>query len=278
MSDLQEWVGREEVRRAFIDDGPTRRSAAALDGLAAPVEPGTLPPLHHWYHFLDETPRAGTGSDGHAERGGFLPPVPLPRRMYVGGTFEFLAPIRTGETADKRSRVVSVNEKEGRSGRLVFVAVEHEVSQGGTVGLRERQDLVYRGPGERPPSAEADESDTERATVVESQRVTPDPVLLFRFSALTFNSHRIHYDRTYVTEEEGYSGLVVHGPLIAMLLLERARRERGDPPRFRFRAVNPVFDVAPFTVATLADEEKEVELAAFTPDGRTAMDATASYD
>ncbi|RYY75790.1 MAG: acyl-CoA dehydrogenase, partial [Comamonadaceae bacterium] len=206
-----------------------------------------LPPLWHWLYFLPRHRQSELGADGHAKLGGFLPPVPLPRRMWAGGRLEWHAPLRVGEAVRRVSRISGVTHKAGRTGDLVFVLVKHEVHNAQGLALTEEHDIVYRAPARPgdpvPPPQVAAQGEWSR-------EIVPDPVLLFRYSALTFNGHRIHYDRSYVTEVEGYPGLVVHGPLIATLLADLARRQRPDATlrRFAFKAVRPTHDLHPFRV------------------------------
>jgi 3-methylfumaryl-CoA hydratase len=214
-------------------------------------------------------------ADGHPKRGGFLPPVPLPRRMWAGSRIDFHAPLRIGQALERRSCIDDVRLKEGRSGPLVFVNVRHEIRADGQLAVTDRHDIVYREapqPGEAGPAVMAAPEHAQW-----TRRIEPDDVLLFRYSALTFNGHRIHYDRRYVTSVEGYPGLVVHGPLIATLLLDLLRRELPDAAvtQFSFKAVSPIFDVAPFHVCGRRDEAHTVTLWARTPDGHLAMDASA---
>jgi 3-methylfumaryl-CoA hydratase len=209
-------------------------------------------------------------------RGGFLPPVPLPRRMWAGSRIEFHHPLRVGADVSRRSSITKVSAKEGRSGTLVFVTVRHEIATAGNAAITEEQDIVYRNPPQPGEPAVAPEAaSADHAWVRE---IRPDDVLLFRYSALTFNGHRIHYDRRYVTEVEGYPGLVVHGPLIATLLLDLLRRHRPDATvsRFAFRAIKPLFDVAPFFVCGRRnDGGNTIALWAKDGDGRLAMEASA---
>ena len=180
-----------------------------------------IAPLRHWLYFLPLYRRSEVGPDGHALRGGFLPPVPLPRRMWAGGRLEFRRPVRVGDAIERTSTIVKVDAKEGRTGALVFVLVRHEIGAAGEVAIVEEHDIVYREApraGEPPPAKKAAPANPDWR-----RDVVPDDVLLFRYSALTFNGHRIHYDRRYVTEVEGYPGLIVHGPLIATLLADLAR-------------------------------------------------------
>lgn len=277
-SDWKEWIGRTEMRSDEVCAAPVAALAATLDrDDPAPAEGDELPLLWHWLFFLPLYRQSDVGPDGHAKRGGFLPPVQLPRRMWAGGRFTFTAPLRVGERIARRSQIVDVTAKEGRSGPLVFVVVRHEVSNAGGIAIVEEHDIVYRGaatPGERAPA-----SAPAPADAAWSREIRPDPVLLFRYSALTFNGHRIHYDRSYVTETEGYPGLVVHGPLIATLLTDLLRRKRPDArvAAFWFRAVSPLFDTAPFFVRGQPSAEgASVRLWAASAAGGLAMDATAT--
>jgi 3-methylfumaryl-CoA hydratase len=218
------------------------------------------------------------GPDGHAKRGGFLPPIALPRRMWAGSQFEFHRPLRIGDAITRRSTIADVTEKSGRTGRLVFVKVRHDVRRRDDAdnALTEFHDIVYR---EAPkPDDVAPPPKSAPAAAAWRRHWVPDDVLLFRYSALTFNGHRIHYDRRYVTEVEGYPGLIVHGPLIATLLLDLLRYERPDATvtRYEFRAVRPLFDVHPFDVCGEPQPDgKTVRLWARDHEGYLAMDATA---
>lgn len=272
---LKQWVGRSEARTERLHRFPADALAATLDRDDPEYADGTaLPPLWHWLYFLPVQRMAEVGPDGHARRGGFLPPVPLPRRMWAGGRFTFRHPLRIGETVRKESRVLSVEHKEGRSGRLVFVRVGHALANERGTALTEEHDIVYREvtapPGAPSPAPEG---------ALWERIIHPCPVLLFRYSALTFNGHRIHYDQPYATRVEGYPGLIVHGPLIATLLVDLVRRERPDATltAFAFRAVAPLFDTAAFAVCGRpAEDGRTASLWARTPDGRLAMEASAT--
>ena len=277
-TDWREWIGRAESRADDVTTTPIAALSATLDrDDPRPRAGDPLPPLWHWLYFLPLHRQSDLGPDGHAKRGGFLPPVPLPRRMWAGGRLAFHAPLRVGDPIERTSRIVDVTSKEGRSGPLVFVRVRHDIAGPHGAAIVEEHDIVYRDhlrPGEERPAASRAPPDPAW-----QRTITPDDVLLFRYSALTFNGHRIHYDRRYVTEVEGYPGLVVHGPLIATLLLDLLRRYRPDASiaRFSFRASSPLFDTAPFTVCGRpADDGGTVSLWAANADGGLAMDATAT--
>ncbi len=242
---LDEWVGRTETLEDEITSAPVRALAATLDRDDTLPAPGAaLPPLWHWLYFLPVHRASEIGPDGHARRGGFLPPVPLPRRMWAGGRlqWETANPLRVGAAVKKVSRIASVKHKSGRSGELVFVTVVHELHNAAGLSVTEEHDIVYRSasqPGDAPAVPVA-----AQQGALWQRELMPDDVLLFRYSALTFNGHRIHYDRRYVTEVEGYPGLVVHGPLIATLLLDLLRRYAPATRvrRFEFKALRPSFD------------------------------------
>ena len=275
---LKAWIGRSETAHDVVVPTPVAALRATLDHPPAPIEAGEpLPPLWHWLYFLPLHRQSEIGADGHARRGGFLPPVALPRRMWAASRFEFRAPIRVGDRVERRSTIVDVSGKTGRSGRLVFVRVRHELrcNAGAEAAWVELHDIVYRearraGDVEPPPQVAPDDAAWTRELV-------PDDVLLFRYSALTFNGHRIHYDRRYVTEVEGYPGLVVHGPLIATLLLDLLHRHVPDAEvaAFGFRALRPTFDGRPMRVNARIDG-KAVRLWAQDDEGWLTMAATAT--
>ena len=279
-NDLQAWVGRSESVRDRIGATPVNALNATLDHKPVPAAAGTeLPPLWHWLYFLPLHRQSDIGADGHAKRGGFMPPVPLPRRMWAGSQFEFRSPVRVGDAVERTSTIADVTEKEGRTGKLVFVKVRHEVRCNGAAdpAIVEFHDIVYREPKrdddiEPPPQPAPTGAAWQR-------EIVPDDVLLFRYSALTFNGHRIHYDRKYVTEVEGYPGLIVHGPLIATLLMDLVRRNAPgvDVASFRFRAVRPTFDLNPFRVnGQLQPDRETIKLWAQDHEGWLTMDAVAA--
>ena len=277
--DLKEWIGRSETIVDIATATPYAALSATLDRASDRPATGTpLPALWHWLYFLPLHRQSEIGPDGHATRGGFLPPVPLPRRMWAGSQFEFNKPLCIGDTLTRTSTIEDVTEKSGRTGALVFVKVRHEIRRNdeAEIALTEFHDIVYREAAKPddvspPPKAAAANSTWERKWV-------PDDVLLFRYSALTFNGHRIHYDRRYVTGVEGYPGLIVHGPLIATLLLDLLRQERPDArvTKYEFRAVRPTFDINHFFVCGEPHAEgKTFHLWARDHEGWLTMDATA---
>ncbi len=266
---LREWIGREERANDEITRAPVAALAATLDRRDPGPQTGDpLPPLYHWLYFLPVHRQSELAADGHAKRGGFLPPVPLPYRMWAGSRLEFLRPLRIGDRVSRVSRITDVIHKEGRTGPLVFVKVRHEIGNGEGMAVVDEHDIVYR---ERTGAAAMKPAPVGQ---IWERTIHPDDVLLFRYSALMFNGHRIHYDRRYATEVEGYPGLVVHGPLIATLLMDLLRRNAPgvQAARFSFRAVSPLFDTAPFTVCG-KPENDAVRLWAKNAEGGLAMEA-----
>ena len=271
----EQWLGRSEQRIDQVTAGPVAALAATLDLDEPGLETGAeVPPLWHWIFFTPRDRQADIGPDGHPRRGRFLPPVPLPRRMWAGGRLEFRHPLRVGDRIERTSQVADIRLKQGRSGPLTFVTVHHEISNPQGLAIVEQHDIVYRDGARRSanPPTEAAPTDEDFA-----REVAPDPVLLFRYSALTFNGHRIHYDRSYATQVEGYPGLIVHGPLVATLLLELLRREvpRARVRHFGFRAVGALFDIHRFTVCGRTDGATAYSLWARDYEGGLAMRARA---
>lgn len=259
----QEWIGRTETRTEIIEIESLRRYAAAL-GESLDVE-AVLPSLAHWACFLPVVSRDQLGPDGHPKRGGFLPPVTLPRRMFAAADIAFDAPMLPGREATRTSRIAGVTHKAGRSGELALVEIEHEIEQAGQARVRERQTIVYRDAGAPIPAV----IPIERGDVSGAVTWLPDTVDLFRFSAVTFNSHRIHYDAAYASGEEGYPGLVVHGPFTAARLFGLGARQAGAIRQFGFRALAPLFVDQPVTLV-----HGEDSVSAIRCDGVTAMAAT----
>ncbi len=270
------WIGSRETRDDIISLSPALGVEATLDNEDSPIQAGApLPPLWQWFYFLPRVPWSRISKDGHPERGGFLPPVELPRRMFAGGRMRFLAPLIIGEPATRQGEVIKITEKSGTSGKLVFVTVSYRISGGGKTLIEEEQDIVYREAGAPVPAPTPLASLPEPPEGTWSRTVTPDPVLLFRFSALTFNAHRIHYDRPYAVNEEGYPGLVVHGPLTAVMLMELVRKNcKRSVKGFSFRGRAPLFDLAPYRLMA-TPQGNSVDLQAMGPDGKITMQATA---
>jgi 3-methylfumaryl-CoA hydratase len=276
------WVGRTEQRTDLVCAAPLNAWSATLDREDPEAGAGSeMPPLAHWMLFAPAARQSLLGPDGHPARGGFMPPIPLPRRMWAGSRLQFREALRVGDVVTRTSRIASVDAKSGRSGALAFVTVQHEVACPRGVAISEEHDIVYRAAPQ--PDAPATPPQTAPVDAAFSRDIVPDPVLLFRYSALTFNGHRIHYDRRYVTEVEGYPGLIVHGPLIATLLIDLLRRQQPDAVlrRFQFTAVRPLFDIHPLRVCGRhddgADAERHTQLWACDHEGFLAMRASASW-
>lgn len=241
IDDLERWLGRSETKEDILTPGLVEKFRATLGEHLWEGSP-EAPPGLHWCLALTATENAELSEDGHEKKGIFLPPVPLPSRMWAGGETTTFAPLQVGKSVTRATRIENIKAKQGRSGDLVFVEVRHEYHSGGTLCISERQDIVFRGLRSSPPQENstrpaAHEPDAESL----SGRVTPGPLMLFRYSALTFNAHRIHYDHPYATGSENYPGLVVHGPLQATLLLNLAATKAGRIPRkFAYRGLAPM--------------------------------------
>ena len=250
---LAPWIGRTRAQSDVIALDRAETMRATLAEALAPLGDGdALPPLWHWIYFWEVAPLSALGYDGHPALGGFLPPITLPRRMWAGSRLRFRAPLPIGARAVKHSRIEKIAEKEGRSGRLAFVTVSHRIEANGVTCIEEEHDIVFRAPpasGEVPRAGQPAPSNAERSRTIE-----PSAVLLFRYSALTFNGHRIHYDRRFCTESEGYPGVVVHGPLLATMMVALAAERGRTIERFSFRALAPVFDTAAFSVHVAHDK------------------------
>lgn len=272
-----QWRGRSQTVEDTIHDRPAELLAATLDrqDQISCAAGSTLPPLWNWLYFLQPAPMAKVGPDGHPERGGFLPPVEHPRRMWAGSRISFHAPISIGASARKTSTIASIDRKEGRAGPMVFVTVDHEIHSGDVLALRESQDIVYMDIPEvwRPPPAKP----VPACDWQEPLRT--DPVFLFRFSALTFNGHRIHYDRPYAMDVENYPGLVVHGPLQAILLFDAAVRQAPErrPLAFAFRGVHPLFDFDSAQIHGRDIDDNTSEIYTANGDGAVCMKATMRW-
>lgn len=273
---LKKWIGKQETVTDVINPTPARLMQAVVGNTVDISLGAELPPLWHWLYFLSAQLQDQLGRDGHPKLGGFLPPVDLPRRMWAGGRFKFERPLRFGETVTKKSTIISIELKDGRSGPLCFVTVTHSFYVNNTFCFSEEHDIVYRedpSPNAAKPTAVMPPSGATWEITI-----SPDPVMLFRYSALTFNGHRIHYDRQYCREVENYPDLVFHGPLTATLLIGSVfERSSGQYAQsFRFRAIAPLFDTQPFQIKSKTSGE-EVTVWAETPDGALAMQATVEF-
>lgn len=287
--DLKQWVGRKETATDVASAWPVIALTATLGRRDPEPVPGAAIPLGwHWLFFLEAKPASELGPDGHPRRGGFLPPVALPRRMWAGGRIEFKRTLKVGESLKRDSEIIAVESKQGKTGSLVFVTVRHTVSVAGETAVIEEHDIVYREAAKSPPSPLSQRGDGGDApppgkpapqSAAWRYEITPDQVLLFRFSALTFNGHRIHYDLEYCTHEAHYPGLVVHGPLQTILMLDLCRRNETRPvKKLDYRALHPVFHTERFTVnGNPGADGAKVELWTANAQGRYAMAGTAYF-
>ena len=275
---LRDWIGRKESRTDTVTAWPVIGLTATFDRNDPEPKPGdAIPPGWHWLYFLEAKPASELGQDGHPRVGGFLPQTGLPRRMWAGGRIEFKRALRIGDVIRRDSEIVSIEPKSGRSGNLVFVTVRHTVSAAGDTAVIEEHDIVYREaakPGDPPPAAKP----APRESVWRRELVA-DPVMLFRYSALTFIGHRIHYDLDYCRKEEGYPGLVVHGPLQTLLILDLCRRYESRPvKKLDYRALHPVFHFERFSVnGRPSIDNVTSELWTANAAGHVAMQATACF-
>ena len=271
MGDWTDWIGRSETRSDVITPGLLRRFCATFD---MPVTE-KIPQGLHWCLCLPDAATAELGTDGHPAKGGFLPPIPLPRRMWASSSVSFEQPLQLGDEVSRVSTIAAVEEKSGRSGDLVFVALDHETRVADRSAIRERQNVVYREPVENAaPALAIDAGPVDLSGWEWQQKLMPNAPLLFRYSALTFNSHRIHYDRPYAVGEEGYAGLVVQGPLMATLLLNLAAGELGASrlSHFSFRGQSPA--IVNQAIDLVGRQQGEnIILAVLGDDGREIMTA-----
>jgi len=276
LAQFRDWIGRTDVREDVVTAAPLVALSALLDREDPPPREGdAAPPIAHWLYFLPNYRQSEAGPDGHALKGSFLPPAPLPRRMWAGSRIEFLRPLRVGARIERVSRIADVVPKEGRSGPLLFVTVRHEIRSDGSAAIVDQHDIVFRG--ETALAKVPQPASTDAAW---KREILPDPVLLFRYSAVTFNSHRIHFDHPYVTKVEGYPGLVVHGPLIATLLVDLLRRNRPEVElrSYAFRALRPLYDTAKFSTCGAPDESgRSARLWTRDAEGAVTMEATARW-
>lgn len=259
----EDWIGKQESCVDALDTSLAGRIAAML-ARPFPQKDSALGHLWHWAFFQIPVPPSGTGPDGHIAPGEFLPKSEGNTRMWAGGRVEFHQPLLTGQDAERQSRIKSVTEKNGRSGKLLFVTVEHHYRQNGQLCLSEEQDIVYKAPA--APKLSLDKPVAEAQW---SEEINPSPLLLFRYSAVTFNGHRIHYDRPYTTEVEGYPDLVVHGPLIATLMVQAFldANPGRTPVRLSYRGLRPLTVNKPFNVEGRINEDGKATLWAANEDG-----------
>ncbi len=279
MSDLQDYIGRTEETKDELPIGPANALRGVLDSHRDLFKVGdALPPQWHWLYFLPQVAQKDIGADGHPKLGGFLPDTGLPRRMFAGARVTYRSPLVLGQPAQRQSQIISIDEKDGKSGKLVFVTVAHEYMQGGTLALTEEQTVVYREAATAPAATAPQKRAKPLPKLDAKAAITPDTAMLFRFSALTYNAHRIHYDRDYAVQEEFYPDLVVHGPLTAILLLDLFHKE--NPERavefYEFRGTAPFFVNRAMTLGIAHDGAHALEwrLTAFDEQGQTGHQAT----
>ena len=268
------WTPKIDSCTEIISPVPVNRLAATLDESAPGYkEDDKLPPLWHWIFFIKPVPHAGLGRDGHPKRGDFLPPVQLPRRMFAGMKTDFLHPLIIGAETERESEVIDINEKSSASGPLVFVRVQNRIRQNGRLCITDEQEIVYREMGAPLTLPEAKRLPEPPADSW-SQELIVDAAMLFRFSAVTFNGHKIHYDRTYAATEEGYPALIVHAPLLAMLLLQLLRKNTDKTlRRFEYRAMAPLFDGQVIQLSAVEERADTIYMQVLRTDGKTAAQA-----
>ncbi|HVX77832.1 MAG TPA: MaoC family dehydratase N-terminal domain-containing protein [Bradyrhizobium sp.] len=273
---LRQWIGRSTEASDIVTAQLVKGLRATLfQEIGEPRLGDAAPFTTHWCLAQPVFPMSELGRDGHPARGGFLPPVPLPRRMWAGGELEFFDPLRVGDEAKRVSRIADVTMKAGSTGTLCFVSVAHEVTTPRGLAIRERQDIVYR---EMSATSQAAPAKPAAPPAQHREAHVSDPVLLFRYSALTFNGHRIHYDRDYVTKVEGYPGLIFHGPLQASFLVEMAAKLSGGKPpkKFTYRGVQPLFEGSEFSInANRTDGGMELWIG--NAEGQPTMKGTAVW-
>lgn len=275
--DLQDWIGRTEEWHDRIDPTPVLAMARTLDDRDFTVRAGDpLPELWHWLYFLPMVAQSEIGTDGHPKKGGFLPPVALERRMWASSRLTFHQDLMIGDEIHKTSEILKISEKQGKTGSMVFVTVRHLTHSKQELAITEEQDIVYLP---MPKSFAPPLSALASETLQWRENYPVSPVLLFRFSALTFNGHRIHYDRNYATEVEKYPGLVVHGPLQALLLMESAKKRHpgGKPATYSFRAIRPLFDFDQIAVCGQSRPDGGDDLYTVNGDNAIAMQATITW-
>jgi 3-methylfumaryl-CoA hydratase len=279
IDNLREWIGRTTEASDIVTAQLVKGLRATLFQEIGGPKPGDVAPFTvHWCLAQPVFPMSMLGPDGHPTRGGFLPPVPLPRRMWAGGELEFIDPLRVGDEAKRTSRITDVTMKTGSTGILCFVSVEHIVTTSRGIAIRERQDIVYRDMSSASPAASTKPAPPPPPAAKHRETHMADPVLLFRYSALTFNGHRIHYDRDYVTKVEGYPGLIFHGPLQASLIVEMAARLHGGqaPKKVAYRGLQPLFEGSEFSInANETDASMDVWTA--NSAGQPTMKGTATW-
>lgn len=275
---VTDWIGREETAQGRVEEIQAAMLAATLSdaGATAPRHGDELPALWHWVAFLPTVSMRELAEDGHPKLGGFLPPVALPRRMWAAGQLEFVKPLRVGERLTRHSIIRNVAEKEGSTGKMVFVTVAHEIAGENGLAIREVQDIVYL---EMPEKFRAPKAIMPPTATVIDKTVPVNEALLFRFSACTFNAHRIHIDLDYARDVEKYPNLIVHGPLQAMMLCQVGTQHMGRAPdRFKFRGVHPMFHDRDMRLLAEEDGQGKLRLCTARGDENQGLQATAEWE
>ena len=272
---ILEWINKTTEVEDTIRLQPANFMEATLNRPPKLKEGDNLPPLWHWIYFLEAKPESDLGRDAHPKKGDFLPPIHLPRRMWAGGRFTFCNDLIIGEKAKKITTIRKIVEKEGSAGPLCFITLEHKIYSKEEISIIEEQDLVYLQDQQGSKSLPLAQNNPERPDF--SQEIHPSEILLFRYSALTFNGHRIHYDLDYARNVEGYDGLVFHGPLTATLLLDLALKEKNKPiKKYSFRGTAPLSNLDCFWIEGKSENDSTI-LWARRKDGVVAMKAKAEF-
>lgn len=277
MENFDAWIGKKEVLSDFTHPRSVSMMQALLNQPDNKIS--ELPHLYQWFYFLPIVDSENLAEDGHPRKGGFLPPIPFPKRMWAGSRIEFIKPVLLSTNIRKESEITKIQFKSGKSGDMYFVTVKHSIFSNDTLAIVEEQDIVYRAASNQPQTLKAGTPIAVTEKPYTYKKSFPvNTTTLFRYSALTFNSHKIHYDRPYATETEGYPGLVIHGPLLATLLLHTFKQENSDKKisHFEFKAVNPVFDFNTFSIYG-AVQSNHAELWIEKSDGQIAMKGIVRY-
>lgn len=270
MGNWEAWLEKQTSVEAFIDPAQVQKLEATLDRTPSLASGDNLPPAWHWLYFHEQAKASDLGNDGHTKLGVSMPNFPLPRRMWAGGKIKWLSTVEIGIDAKRNSRILSIEEKSGRTGDLIFVTVEHQIHQSGRLCIQEEHNIVYRSAAKQSSIAQPESANTDSDF---SASWKLDETTLFRYSALTFNSHRIHYDVEYTREVEGYDGLIVHGPLLATLLLDLANQNGCSFNEFEYRAKSPVTLPNGFTVHGKREQD-QTNLWVANENGALAMQGT----
>lgn len=272
------WIGKSKNQSDTMAPEPLRRFEALLNRDPGSVNNGTvLPPCAHWIYFNPAAPQDALAADGHPQKGDFLPPVELPSRMWAGGTIRFKKPLTTGQSADKKTTITAIDEKDGTSGKLCFITLRHQISTAGALAIDEDQEIVFREASEKgahPIRTQPVDVDFDW-----KKSIQLNSAHLFRFSALTFNSHKIHYDHPYATQTEGYPNLVVHAPLLLVLMMNffKTKTDGKVIEEIAYRAAGPMFLDEEITITSKDTDNNKVEMRALGPDQKIALKASVTW-